>query len=85
MPPKRNVPDPASLPELQQRETRNAVTRCVYFPDGDLVARLTKVLNNHPRSSLSNVVLQVLQQVVPKMEELSGDSHVVEMPIKIWL
>jgi hypothetical protein len=67
------------------RKERGSTTRCVYFPDRELLTRLSKALNNHPRASLSSIIVQILDQAIPVIENLPLDQHKVEVPVSLWL
>lgn len=92
--PSRPAVDPATttihaedLPRRSGRPRSNtrSIAKAVYFRDSDAIQKLEAILINHPRSSLSAVLQQMVGEFIKGYEQSPPDDNKLTITTTIYL
>ena len=70
--PKPTTPDAVPLGGTPLIPPLPASSKCVYFANGQVLARLEQIAHNYPRGSVSNIVSQLAAGFVEAYEKTQG-------------
>ena len=75
--------------EQKQSQTQDNspkyITKCIYFPDKEILHRLESLLSKYPRSSVSTIVAQLLKPTTKAIANLKEGKRQVEVIATIWI
>jgi hypothetical protein len=75
---------PATPAAVAAPKTR-AATKCIYFNDGEQLKRLEAVATRFPKSSVSSLVQQLVEELLKATDKMGKNERCVKLDATIWL